>query len=65
MAAELGLTFGCFGFERTMFAGDWPVSSMAADYPTCVETLVRLVGKCPAKDLHRLFRDNAERFYPV
>jgi len=57
--------FDCFGFERTMFAGDWPVSSMAADYPTCVGTLEQLVQGCSAVERHNLFHDNAERFYHV
>lgn len=29
--------FTCFGFERTVFGGDWPVSSQAAALPVRVE----------------------------
>ncbi|MBD3420421.1 MAG: amidohydrolase family protein [Chitinivibrionales bacterium] len=57
--------FECFGFERTFFAGDWPVSGMAATYPTCVETLEKLVEGCSQDELHKLFHDNAEKFYSL
>jgi L-fuconolactonase len=54
--------FECFGFERTMFAGDWPVSGQAATYPRCVETLQQLTAGASETDLRRLFRDNALAF---
>lgn len=56
--------FEHFGFDRTVFAGDWPVSSLAADLPTCVQTLLNLVGdRASEDDLRALFRDNGNRFY--
>ncbi len=55
--------FACFGYERTMFAGDWPVSSQAASYPVCVETLEALVPNASRGELARLFRENAMEFY--
>jgi len=57
--------FECFGFDRTVFAGDWPVSSQAATYPGCVETLEQLVAGCSQDDLKKLFHDNAEIFYGI
>lgn len=57
--------FDGFGVERCFFAGDWPVSSLAASYPVCVETLEKLaVGFSPA-ELRLLFHDNAETFYRI
>ncbi len=55
--------FDCFGFDRTVYAGDWPVSSQAADLPTCVGTLEKLVSGCSKKELKNLFHDNAVKFY--
>jgi L-fuconolactonase len=57
--------FENFGFERTCFGGDWPVSSLAATYPTCVNTLLELVSGASKQELYQLFRSNAERFYRV
>ncbi len=56
--------FDGFGIERCFFAGDWPVSSMAATYPTCVETLKKLSGVSGAEE-RMLFHDNCQEFYGV
>lgn len=53
----------CFGFERTMYGGDWPVASLATDYPRWVETLDWAIHGCSATERRRLFRDNAMAFY--
>jgi predicted TIM-barrel fold metal-dependent hydrolase len=55
----------CFGFDRIMFAGDWPVSTQAASFKVCVETLEQLVAGCSESELKKLFRDNADRFYRI
>jgi L-fuconolactonase len=57
--------FECFGFDRTVFAGDWPVSSLAANYPVCVETLQTLLPRAGEPELRKLFRDNGRAFYGV
>ena len=57
--------FECFGFDRTVFGGDWPVSTLAATYDTCVTTLEELVSGASEEELTKLFHDNAERFYNV
>jgi L-fuconolactonase len=57
--------FECFGFERTVFAGDWPVSSLAAHFPVCVRTLERLLPGASDVELRKLFRDNGRSFYGV
>jgi L-fuconolactonase len=56
-----------FGLDRCFFAGDWPVSTLAADYSTCVETAGFLAsGFASSKDdLERLFHHNAEKFYGI
>ncbi|HEX9115626.1 MAG TPA: amidohydrolase family protein, partial [Anaerolineae bacterium] len=52
-----------FGFDRLMFGGDWPVASLATDYPRWVETLARAVAGCTVEEQRNLFRENAIRFY--
>ena len=53
----------CFGFERTMYGGDWPVAYQATEYPRWVQTLEWAVSGCSSEQLRSLFRDNAIRFY--
>jgi len=53
----------CFGFERVMYGGDWPVAAQATAYPRWVETLEWAVAGCSDAELKKLFRDNALAFY--
>lgn len=53
----------CFGFDRVMYGGDWPVASLATDYPRWVETLQWAVQGCSGVELRKLFHDNAVAFY--
>lgn len=54
---------GCFGFERIMYGGDWPVAYQATEYPRWVETLLWAVDGCSEDELKKLFRENAIAFY--
>jgi L-fuconolactonase len=53
----------CFGFDRVMYGGDWPVAYQATEYPRWVATLERAVAGCTLDELRKLFRDNAIAFY--
>ena len=53
----------CFGFDRTMYGGDWPVATQATDYPRWVETLEWAVSGCNDHELRKLFHNNAIEFY--
>ena len=57
--------FDCFGFEKTMFGGDWPVAFQATEYPRWVETLDWALTGASSNELKAIFHDNAERFYEV
>lgn len=57
--------FECFGFRRVMFGGDWPVSSQAASYPICVETLLTILQGATEAEKRAFFRENAEQFYGI
>ncbi len=52
-----------FGFDRVMYGSDWPVATLASDYPRWVATLEDAVTGCSAAERRMLFRDNAERIY--
>ncbi len=55
--------FDCFGFDRAVYAGDWPVSSQAATLPQCVEITEHFMGKCTEEDKRNVFYNNAVQFY--
>lgn len=55
----------CFGFDRIMFGGDWPVSTLATDYPRWVATVDEALAGCSPDELHRVYVRNAEAFYRI
>ena len=55
----------CFGFNRVMFGGDWPVSTQATDYPRWVATLDEALTGCSAEEVQKMYVRNAEAFYRV
>lgn len=58
-------TIACFGFDRVMFGGDWPVAAQATDYPRWVDTLDAAVADASVDEVRKLYVTNAERFYRV
>ncbi len=55
----------CFGFDRVIFGGDWPVSTQATDYPRWVNTVDDALQGASPDELHKLYVRNAEGFYRV
>ncbi len=53
----------CFGVERVMYGGDWPVACLATEYSRWVQTLAWATQDFSEEDLRRLFHDNAVAFY--
>lgn len=52
-----------FGFERVMFGGDWPVSTLATSYERWVETLAEAVSDATEAQRDALFRVNGTACY--
>jgi len=57
--------FECFGFDRVMFGGDWPVSTLATSYERWLETVSAAAASASEAERRQLFQENAERFYRV
>lgn len=55
----------CFGFDRILFGGDWPVATLATSYEHWVETVQLLFSSATQAELIKLFQTNAERIYHV
>ena len=52
-----------FGWDRVIFASDWPVVNLGASYSAWVEVLKQIVRADPREAQAKLFRDNALQFY--
>lgn len=53
----------CFGIDRVLFGGDWPVLELAASYREWVDIVDRATQLLPNADRRKIFRDNAIRIY--
>jgi L-fuconolactonase len=54
-----------FGMDRVFYGGDWPVSTQAIAYPTWIGTLEWATDHLSEADRHKLFVENARRFYRI
>lgn len=61
----LEVVFDCFGIQRLLFGSDWPVCTLAADYPDVVDLVCVHSGALGAAAQERLFGRNAEEFYKL
>ena len=52
-----------FGVERCMFASNVPPDTLQASFDTMIGAYKAMVADLPREDVHRLFHDNAARFY--
>jgi L-fuconolactonase len=53
----------CFGIDRVMFGGDWPVVTLAGSLQAWLESLMRLISRFSQDEIKKLFYDNAMRLY--
>lgn len=58
-------TLECFGSDRILFGGDWPVATLATSYERWVETVRHFISSASEADQIKLFQTNAERIYHV
>jgi predicted TIM-barrel fold metal-dependent hydrolase len=58
-------TIALFGVERCMFASNWPVDSLVADFATIVRGFREIVSDLSAAEQDALFRGNAMRIYRI
>lgn len=55
----------CFGTERVVFGGDWPVSVQATTYKKWVETVDWVLSELSVEDKKRIYYLNAKDFYKL
>ena len=56
-------TVDCFGHDRVMFGGDWPVCTQTCSLDEWVKAALHLTAEWSLTDRHKLFSRNAERIY--
>jgi predicted TIM-barrel fold metal-dependent hydrolase len=52
-----------FGWDRVLFASDWPVVNLGASFKIWCETVKQIVRSDKPENQAKLFRDNAVKFY--
>lgn len=63
LAPIINYTIDQFGIDRVMFAGDWPVCTLAASFRQWVEALREIISPRSLAERRKLFHDNAVEFY--
>jgi len=58
-------TINCFGIDRVMFGGDWPVVTLAGNLQDWLKSLEWALGSLSQDELKMLFHDNAIRIYRI
>ncbi len=53
----------CFGWDRVVWGGDWPVCLATTDLKTWLSVTMDLVAAADRGDQRKLFGENAERIY--
>lgn len=53
----------CFGPERLIYGGDWPVVTLAAEYTRWVECIDQFLAQLNPEERRRVLHDNAIAFY--
>jgi predicted TIM-barrel fold metal-dependent hydrolase len=54
-----------FGVDRCMFASNFPVDSLVADFETIYGGFLQIVAGFPLSDQRKMFCDNARRIYRI
>lgn len=55
----------CFGPERVVFGGDWPVCLLGASLRQWIDALAEIISSRPARQQQQLWHANAERVYAL
>jgi len=63
LAPYVAHVLAVFGEDRVIFGGDWPVVLLASSYARWVETLDTLTAYLSPSARHKLWAENARRFY--
>lgn len=61
----IAYAIGCFGPDRLMFGGDWPVVLLAGSYNQWLQALFKCLKNYSDEDIHKLFYDTANKVYRI
>ena len=55
----------CFGSERLMYGGDWPISVLSGGYDRVWDGLIELLDELPERDRTHILGTTAREFYRI
>jgi L-fuconolactonase len=58
-------TIAAFGWDRVMFAGDWPVVTLAGTFKEWLTAVREIIADQPEANQRKLLHDNAAAFYGI
>lgn len=58
-------TVAIFGWQRCMFASNFPVAGLRINYPDLVGSVAGMLGRLPENQQHAMMCGNALRFYAI
>lgn len=61
----IGHAIDCFGWDRVIWASDWPVCNLTADFSTWTRLLDEILAGCSEDELARLYHRNARKIYQL
>jgi L-fuconolactonase len=61
----LDIVFECFGTKRLMVGSDWPVCTLAGDYPSVMKIAGDYISKLSRDEQEAVWGGNARRWYGV
>lgn len=53
----------CFGWDRVLFGGDWPVCNLNAGFSSWIADLDAIVGDASSAEVNAFYQQNARRIY--
>jgi L-fuconolactonase len=65
LAPYIDRVIGCFGIERVMFGGDWPVVTLASTWAGWFDALARAARSLRPEERDLLLYGNAQRIYRI
>jgi L-fuconolactonase len=55
----------CFGFDRIIFGGDWPVVNLAGSYQLWADAFIEIFSGEPEGKMKKLLKLNADKAYKL
>lgn len=65
LAPYVKYSIDCFGYDRLLYGGDWPVVTLAGSYEQWLKALLAYLVSAPKEEAAKILHDNAVRVYKL